>query len=363
MKFLSKLIWPVCLVAIALGAAPLNAAFWQWSKTASSDASADPTINWAEGMSPSSVNDSARAMMARAAEYRDDISGSINTSGTDTAYTATTSQGFPTIPVDGQLLAITVHATNGVNPTLTVDGGTTYPIVTESGTGVASASLIAGTPYSMKFSVGHSAWFLMNFYRSPYNIPLGGLLPSTFASPPNSNFLKPYGQCISTTTYHDYWLGLGSPASGACPGGQFAIIDLRGRGLAGADNMGGVSAGRLTNAGSGVDGNTLLAVGGGQFQSILKVNLPNTTFAFTGNAGTVTVNSTGNNVLTGTYVGTAIVGTGASGPYSMFAGGASSFLFSSGSFTPSGTVSSGGSGQPLVTVPPVGVVNLFLRVL
>ena len=36
-----------------------------WSRTAASNATADSSINWAEGQSPSSVNDSARAMMAR----------------------------------------------------------------------------------------------------------------------------------------------------------------------------------------------------------------------------------------------------------------------------------------------------------
>jgi hypothetical protein len=46
---------------------------YKWSQTASSDASADSTINWAEGQAPSSVNDSARAMMAATAKYRDDI--------------------------------------------------------------------------------------------------------------------------------------------------------------------------------------------------------------------------------------------------------------------------------------------------
>ena len=37
---------------------------YKWSQTASSDATTDPTINWAEGQAPSSINDSARAMMA-----------------------------------------------------------------------------------------------------------------------------------------------------------------------------------------------------------------------------------------------------------------------------------------------------------
>lgn len=37
---------------------------WQWSTTAANNATADPSINWQEGQVPSTVNDSARAMMA-----------------------------------------------------------------------------------------------------------------------------------------------------------------------------------------------------------------------------------------------------------------------------------------------------------
>ena len=39
-------------------------ALWQWSTTAANNATADPSINWQEGQAPSTVNDSARAMMA-----------------------------------------------------------------------------------------------------------------------------------------------------------------------------------------------------------------------------------------------------------------------------------------------------------
>ena len=55
---------------------------YKWSQTAALDATADATINWAEGQAPSSVNDSARAMMAASAKYRDDIAGAIVTAGT-----------------------------------------------------------------------------------------------------------------------------------------------------------------------------------------------------------------------------------------------------------------------------------------
>ena len=42
---------------------------YRWSQTAASNATADASINWQEGQAPSSVNDSARAMMASAAAW------------------------------------------------------------------------------------------------------------------------------------------------------------------------------------------------------------------------------------------------------------------------------------------------------
>jgi len=118
----------VALILLAAGAQPASSAYWQWSKTPASNAGADPTINWAEGMSPSSVNDSARAMMARSAEQRDDMSGLLVTSGSATAYAVTTNQGLcptpATVPTNGQALTVTVNVTNGANPTFAPDGCT-----------------------------------------------------------------------------------------------------------------------------------------------------------------------------------------------------------------------------------------------
>ncbi|WP_273721061.1 MULTISPECIES: phage tail protein [unclassified Bartonella] len=52
---------------------------YDWSLIASENAYADESINWAEGQPPSSVNDSARAMMQRIKEYLLDNGGVIDT--------------------------------------------------------------------------------------------------------------------------------------------------------------------------------------------------------------------------------------------------------------------------------------------
>src|SRR3954471_3448964 len=94
-----------------------------WSQTAATNASADSTINYQEGQSPGSLNDSARALMASVAKWRDDISGAIATGGSSTAYTVASYSNFDSLAhLGGQIIAFTPHATNGATVTLSVDG-------------------------------------------------------------------------------------------------------------------------------------------------------------------------------------------------------------------------------------------------
>jgi hypothetical protein len=136
-------------------------AFWQWSKTAATNAGVDPSINWAEGMPPAQVNDSGRAMMARSAEYRDDTSGLLVTTGTATAYAVTTNQGLPSPPNDGQLIVVSFHTANGASATLSADGGTAFPIQDAPGTGLFAGGIVPGIPIPLKFRTASLGWIMM----------------------------------------------------------------------------------------------------------------------------------------------------------------------------------------------------------
>lgn len=165
MQKLCKLFIAALLYAVA--AAPADAACWQWSLTASSNATADPSINWAEGMAPSAVNDSARAMMARSAECRDDLSGKLLSTGTATAYAVATNQAtIAATPNAGQSLAFKPHLTSGLAPTLAVDGGTAFPIQSAPGVAVPTGVLLAGVPYRVTMNAAQTAWLLQDFYNS-----------------------------------------------------------------------------------------------------------------------------------------------------------------------------------------------------
>lgn len=304
----------IVLLLVAAGAGPAGAAFWQWSTTPGANANADPSINWAEGQAPSSVNDSARSMMAVLARWRNDVGGNLQTGGTSTAYTLTTNSGFGSAAdMDNSQLTFNVHATNGDNPTLNVDGIGALPITTNISTPVPAGTLLVGSVYEVVFYNSVSKFVLKGLYGSPYNIPLGGILWSTAPTAPNSNFVAPSGQCISTTTYATYWVQQGSPASGACPGGQFAIIDMRGRVPAALDTLNASAAGRLTNSGTGC-GTAMTSVGatcsnGVEGRAISLAQLP--TGITSSGVNNINVAAPGGlNFITGTGVATANTQTG-----------------------------------------------------
>jgi hypothetical protein len=156
---------------------------YTWSKTASSNAIADSTINWAEGQAPSSVNDSARATMAAVAKYRDDNSGSITTAGTSTAYTAASNQVFDTLAhLDQQQITIVPHTTSGASATLNVDGLGAKPIRSSTGVSAASGALVQGTPYRLTYYNTAGEFVLEGGVAAiPGNFSIGGTLTVTGA--------------------------------------------------------------------------------------------------------------------------------------------------------------------------------------
>jgi hypothetical protein len=97
------------------------ASIYDWSKTAASNSNADAAINWAEGMDPAAVNDSARQEMARVAEWRDDITGTITAGGSANALTVTANSGFTTL-ANGRMVAFIAASDNTGAATLNING-------------------------------------------------------------------------------------------------------------------------------------------------------------------------------------------------------------------------------------------------
>ena len=247
-------------------------AFWSWSKTPASNATADSTINWAEGMAPSAVNDSARAQMARTAEWRDDVSGTITTSGTSTAYTVASNQVFDTLAhMAGAMIAFVPHVTNGATVTLNVDSLGAKPLRFGPSLELQTGVLIQGTPYVVSYNNSDGAFYLQGGFANPYGIPLGGMMPYTGNSAPNSAFAIPIGQQISQTTYATLYALYGSSKYGVDAGGNFFLPDLRGRAVFSPDSGG---SARITVAGGNFDGTVIGNSGGGQNHTLTTAEIP-----------------------------------------------------------------------------------------
>lgn len=90
-----------------------------WSTTAASNATDDPNIGWAEGQLPSTVNNSARGLMAAIARDKKDNDGSLTTAGSANAYTLTIHNTW-TAYANGQKLSFKASFANTGPATLNV---------------------------------------------------------------------------------------------------------------------------------------------------------------------------------------------------------------------------------------------------
>jgi microcystin-dependent protein len=256
---------------------------YKWSQTPGADATADSTINWSEGQAPSSVNDSARGMMAAVAKWRDDITGIIATGGSGTAYTATSNQVFASNG-NGYTIQFTPGTTNTGAVSLSVDGQISKPLRFLTGVDLIAGMLISGSLYQATFRSASDEWLLHSFDARIYSIPVGASVDYWGTTAPNSAFVTPFGQAISRAGYATLFALVGTTYGVGDGSTTFNIPDLRGRVVAGKDNMGGTPLGLITTGGCGIDGTALGASGGGQTQtlSIANINSFTPTGSFSG---------------------------------------------------------------------------------
>lgn len=232
-----------------------------WSTTAASNATADANVNWAEGMAPSAVNNSARAEMASVAMWRDDINGTLTTGGSTTAYTITTNQGFASLSaLSGRMLVIRFNATNGASPTLNVDGLGAKAIKIDITSAVATAAIRANSIHHVTYDNSNTCFILHGGHSLT---PPGIVRPYAGTTAPDGELLCD-GTSYLRATYPDLFAIIGT-TYGSADATHFNVPDLRGRIPVGKDNMGGGSAaGRITNAIAGFVATTLGASGGDQ---------------------------------------------------------------------------------------------------
>lgn len=323
---------------------------YTWSQTSASNATADPTINYAEGQVPSSLNDSARAMIAALRKYVDDISGAIVTGGTSTAYTVASYSAFDTLAhLSGQIIAFTPHATNGATVTLNVDGLGAKPLRSAPSVELQSNVLIQGTPYVAIYSNADSAFYLHGNAGSTCGVPLLGGMDYWDTVAPSTAFIFPAGQAISRSAFPAAFARWGTTYGSGDGSTTFNVPDKTGR----ASVMKEATATRLTTAGGGVDGGTMGATGGAQNRTLITANLP--AYTPTGTVVSTLLNGAINGFSTpGTNVGVGGTATGGTLQGIVATMGISS------AFT---GIAQGGTSTPVITLPHLIVCNYVIRII
>jgi microcystin-dependent protein len=252
--------------------------FYRWSKAPNTNANV--TYTWAEGMSPSSVNDSHRGNMSELAQWRDDIAGAIVTTGSATAYEVTSYQAFETLALmSGNLIAFTPHVTNTGTSTLNVDGLGAKPLRAAPSVELFAGTLIEGTPYLCLYNNSDAAWYLHGGVGNPnaYSIPLGASVTYWGSTAPSTNFALAQGQAISRTTYAALYALIGNTYGAGNGATTFNIPDVVGR----VPVMLDAGSARISSTFFGSSPATLGNVGGSQSHTLTTAQLASHTHANT----------------------------------------------------------------------------------
>jgi len=115
------------------------------------------------------------------------------------------------------------------------------------------------------------------FNAANTGVPSGVIMPYAGSSEP-TGWLLCSGNAVSRTTYSSLYSAIGTTYGSGDGVNTFNLPDLRGRVVAGRDDMGGTAALRVTasgsNANSGIAGTTLGANGGTQTHILTTAQLP-----------------------------------------------------------------------------------------
>lgn len=191
----------------------------------------------------------------------------------------------------------------------------------------------------------------------PQALPIGAVIDYAGSTAP-SFWLFAYGQNVSRTTYAALFAAIGTTYGVGDGVTTFTLPDLRGRVVAGKDDMGGSSANRLTDQTDGLNGDTLGDTGGAETTTIAQANLPNVSLSSGSLSATseTTVSTGGTKYWGTTTAGWGSDGGGLSGPVN----GTAASLTATTTTTISGTVPLGGSGTAVNNVQPTIVLNKII---
>lgn len=240
-----------------------------WSKTASENDDADSGINWVEGQDPDTVNNSARAVMGRVAEWRDDISIARATTGAADVYEVTMGSS-PVALVDGMMFMIKPHQTNVGASTLKVNSFGAKPLRAKTSTNLSGGDVQINVPALVSYNQAADEFLLINSgffanalfpslvstYALNSLIPVGAVLPYPHDTVP-AGWLEANGQSLQTAAYPELFTKYAYKYGGS--GSNFNIPDYRGEFLRGYDGGAGndPDAASRSDRGDGTSGDSV----------------------------------------------------------------------------------------------------------
>lgn len=121
-----------------------NPSILAFQKVAGDNDDAVTGVNWLENQAPSTLNDSARALMARLAYWRDWLAGNVTQGGATNAYTFTSGETLTAYSNSLRILWTPNHNSSGA-VTLNVDGIGAKKVFRPDGTQAGSGDIIDNT--------------------------------------------------------------------------------------------------------------------------------------------------------------------------------------------------------------------------
>jgi microcystin-dependent protein len=195
--------------------------------------------------------------------------GSLTVSG-NTAIAGAVSIGGTLLTTGAVKLNSTVSVSGAAtfNSTVTVSGAATF----KSAVSVSGATAFGSTVTVVGAAVFKSNVSIGGTLTGGGAVPSGTFFPYAGASAP-SGYLLSFGQAISRSTYADLFSAISTTYGVGDGSSTFNVPDLRGRVVAGQDDMGGTSANRLTGTSGSVNGDTLGGTGGAETHTLTTAQL------------------------------------------------------------------------------------------
>ena len=199
-----------------------------------------------------------------------------------------------TIIAGGTLILGSGDNTNTVTPptirgaartgTNAAGGNLTIDAINGTGTGGSGNIIFRTAPASGTPGTAANTMATVMEIKKDGNVDIGGRTVNDFmpvasilsyaGSAAPTGWLLCFGQAVSRATYAALFAIVGTTYGVGDGSTTFNLPDLRGRAVAGKDNMGGTSANRLTGLSGGVDGDVLGASGGLETHTLVISQIP-----------------------------------------------------------------------------------------